>query len=341
MKPNTVHENIELKPFNTLGVSAKARFYAAVENGAQLQQILLQQRWQTLPKFTLGGGSNILFTQDFDGLVLHARIPGIEVVSENDNFVQLRIGSGENWHQLVLHCVGQGYGGIENLALIPGCVGAAPIQNIGAYGAEQEQCFVKLHAIDLNNGELCEFNHHDCQFGYRDSIFKHTPHKNRYFITHVEFKLSKKPTFNTSYATLASMLKEMQVTALSLEKICKAIIKIRNSKLPDPKKIHNAGSFFKNPKLSKPQFAALKTKFPDIPSFPSAELIKVPAGWLIEQCGFKGYKDGHVGVYPKQALVLINLDGATGHEILALAQKIKHAVHEKFAIALEPEVNIL
>lgn len=331
-------EYISLKPYNTFGIDVTARYFTAIDSVTALQGILSDERWKTIPYFTLGGGSNILFTHDVDGLVIHNEITGIEKIDENNDHVWLKVGAGENWHQLVLYCIEHHYAGIENLSLIPGTVGAAPIQNIGAYGVEIKDTLFEVHAIFIENNELHIFNNEACEFGYRDSIFKNAL-KNKYIITHVVLRLNKKPIFQIEYGAIRDKLNGRE---LSIKAISDAIIQIRQEKLPNPKVIPNAGSFFKNPIVSREQFLLLQEKYPTLPHFPEPnDYVKIPAGWLIEQCGFKGKRFGNVGVHSQQALVLVNYGDTTGTEIKALAERIQKTVREQFDITLATEVNIL
>ncbi|MBO0937969.1 UDP-N-acetylmuramate dehydrogenase [Fibrella sp. HMF5335] len=339
----TVQRAVSLRPYTTFGIAANADYFAEVASETDLQTLLQLPDLAKMPKLMLGGGSNILLTRDVPGLVVKLSIGGIEVVREDDLHIYIRVGAGVNWHELVLFCVDNNYAGMENLSLIPGTAGAAPMQNIGAYGVEVEQLVDHLEAIDINTGEKRRFAHADCQFGYRESVFKHEL-KGKYIITSVTFRLDKTPTFHTRYGAIQETLDEMGITddKLSIRAISNAVIKIRRSKLPDPAEIGNAGSFFKNPEIPAAQFDALKTQFPALPGYPTTEgQVKVPAGWLIEQAGWKGYRHGDAGVHAKQALVLVNYGRATGNEILALAQQVQESVNRKFGIAINPEVNVL
>jgi UDP-N-acetylmuramate dehydrogenase len=294
-----------------------------------------------LPLFILGGGSNILFTKDVDALVLRNELKGISVVSETDETIDLKAGAGEEWHAFVQYCVEKGLGGVENLSLIPGSVGASPMQNIGAYGAEIKDCFVSLEAFHIEKQELHTFSADDCAFGYRESVFKRQ-HKGKYIIVSVTYRLQKHPQFNTAYGAIQAQLDEMGVTELSVKAISEAVIAIRSSKLPNPKELGNAGSFFKNPVVSKSDFERIAANYPEMPHYPQADSSeKLAAGWLIEQAGWKGKRVGNCGVHAKQALVLVNYGGATGDEIYALSQAVLDAVEEKFGVLLEREVNIL
>lgn len=336
-----IKENISLKAYNTFGIDANARFFTAIESIVDLQKLLVDPQYKTMPKLILGGGSNLLFTRDFEGLVIKNDITGMEVVKEDKDHVWLKAGAGENWHQFVLYCIEQGYAGIENLSLIPGTVGAAPMQNIGAYGVEIKDCFEALKAVEIATGEVHTFNNVDCRFGYRYSIFKDEV-KDQYVIANVTFRLNKNPSYNISYGAIQETLDKMDVATLSIKAISDAVIHIRQSKLPDPAKIGNAGSFFKNPTIDKILFEALKVKFPPIPGYNlPGNQVKVPAGWLIEQCGWKGKTIGNVGVHQNQALVLINRGNAIGEEVKQLALKIQESVTRKFGISLVPEVNMV
>lgn len=337
----TVQTNVQLKPFNTFGIEAKAKFFVEISTIVELQNILQNPDYQGIERLILGGGSNLLLTKDFDGLVIKINIKGFEVVKENDDNIWIKSGAGVAWHDLVMHCVNQNYAGIENLSLIPGTVGAAPMQNIGAYGIEIKDVFEDLEAIEIATGKTKIFDQQICNFGYRESIFKHEA-KGKYIILNVTFKLNKKPTFYVEYGAIKDTLAEMGIAELSIKAISDAVIHIRQSKLPNPAEIGNAGSFFKNPEIQKTQFEKLKAQFPTIPSYPVSETTtKVPAGWLIEQAGWKGQRFGNVGVHAKQALVLVNYGGGKGEEIKTLSQKIQVSVKEKFGIQLSAEVNFV
>lgn len=333
-----IQKAVSLKSHNTFGIDVKAQQFVEVTQLADLQQLLKQT---SAPILILGGGSNVLFTKDFEGLVIKIQLKGKQVIQENEDFVWLEVAAGEVWHELVLYCVEQGYGGIENLSLIPGTVGAAPMQNIGAYGVEIKEVLESVQAVNRSNGEIQIFNNPDCNFGYRESIFKHS-HKDQFVITGVTLKLSKKPTFNTSYGAIQDTLKANQVETLTLKAISTAVCQIRQSKLPNPAEIGNAGSFFKNPTIPQSQFDALQQKFPKIVGYPLAnDMVKVPAGWLIEQSGWKGKRFGNIGVHARQALVLVNYGGGNGEEIKKLSQDIQASVLEKFGIKIKPEINII
>lgn len=339
-----IAEQVSLQPFNSFGIDATARYFLAIttEKMAQELVVMLQndQRFLNLPVMILGGGSNILLTKDFDGLVIHNQIKGISVVSESAEEVHVQVGAGENWHELVLHAISKGWGGIENLSLIPGTVGAAPMQNIGAYGVEIKDVFVSLTAIHRQTGERVIFSNEACQFGYRQSIFK-TTHKDQYIITSVTFQLKKQHEVNVSYGAIQQTLKQEGVEHPGIADVSKAVIAIRQSKLPDPAQIGNAGSFFKNPTIDQVQFDRLKVSFPDIVGYPNDTGVKVPAGWLIEHAGWKGKTLGDIGVHKNQALVLVNYGGGKGQDIYQLSEDIKQSVAEKYGIELEREVNVV
>ncbi len=334
-----IQENVSLLPYNTFGFDVKARYFASITTAAQLQDLLLDPRWASAPKWVLGGGSNVLLTKDINALVLRIEIDGIKVVSEEDNELSIKVGAGEKWHEFVLYCVENSYAGVENLSLIPGTVGAAPMQNIGAYGVEIKDIFQELEAVDAQSGTTRRFNASECGFGYRESVFKRAL-KDQYIITSVTFRLQKTPDFHVSYGDIQKTLEEMKVEKLSIKAVSDAVIQIRQNKLPDPAQIGNAGSFFKNPEISKQQFDALKEKYPALPGYVmNADTMKVPAGWLIEQAGWKGYREGAVGVHARQALVLVHYGGGTGDEIKVLSQKVQASVEAAYGIRLTAEVN--
>ncbi|WP_207431254.1 UDP-N-acetylmuramate dehydrogenase [Sabulibacter ruber] len=338
----TIQRNASLFPYNTFGIDAKATLLAEFTSVEELRELLQNPEVKALPLLILGGGSNVLLTQDVQAAVLLNRIKGISQTEETDGkHVLVTSGSGETWHELVLYTLEHDLGGIENLSLIPGTVGAAPLQNIGAYGVELKDTFHSLEALEIATGELVSFNREQCGFGYRESVFKREA-KGKYIVTSVTLRLTKEHTFNTSYGAIQDTLAQQQVKELSLKAISEAVCHIRRSKLPDPAKIGNAGSFFKNPEIPLAQFEILKAQYPGIPGYPvSPETVKVPAGWLIEQCGWKGKVLGKHGVHKDQALVLVNYGGATGNEVKALAYEIIQSVEEKFGIRLTPEVNII
>lgn len=333
-----IQENISLKAFNTFGIDATAKRFVSITSVYHLQELLKKEK----NIFLISGGSNMLLTKNIEQLVVHLDCKGISIDKEDEDFVYLTVNSGENWHDFVLFCVEQNYGGVENLSLIPGNVGTCPIQNIGAYGVEVKNVITKVEAVEIASTKLHTFANKDCKFGYRNSIFKNEA-KNKYAITSVSFKLTKqKHILNTSYGAIETELASKNITNPSLKEVSNAVIAIRKSKLPDPKKIGNSGSFFKNPVISKSHFLELQNQYPNIPSYMiSEDEIKVPAGWLIETAGFKGKRFGNYGVHEKQALVLVNYGNATGKEIYALAQKIKETILNQFSIHLEIEVNII
>jgi UDP-N-acetylmuramate dehydrogenase len=331
-------ENFSLKPYNTFGIEVMAKYFAAFKNTDVLAEILENKNEH---KLILGGGSNILFTKNFDGLVLKNEIASIEKIYEDDVYVYVRAGAGVGWHELVLYCINNNFAGVENLSLIPGSVGASPMQNIGAYGVEIKDVFHELEAYSIADKKLLTFSKNDCAFGYRESIFKNK-YKGQFVITSVTFQLNKNPTYNTSYGAIETELEKMGVQSLSIKAISDAVINIRQSKLPDPKQIGNAGSFFKNPTIQNTQFEKLKNEFPNIVGYGVGENEKkLAAGWLIEQCGWKGYRKGDAGCHEKQALVLVNYGNAIGEEILQLSENIIDSVKLKFDVILQREVNIL
>ena len=334
-----IQENFSLKPYNTFGIDAKARHFSAFSNIEQLKELATHH--SPLTTFILGGGSNILFTKDFDGQVLKNDIRGIAKINEDDEYVYVKVGAGENWHQFVLFCIQNNWQGIENLSLIPGNVGASPMQNIGAYGVEVREVFLELNAFHLQEKSTQKFNLVDCEFGYRESVFK-KKYKDQFVVLDVTYRLNKIPRYNTSYGAVEKELEQMKVRGLSIAAISQAIINIRTSKLPDPAVIGNAGSFFKNPSVSKERFEDLKAQFQSMIGYENFDgTIKLAAGWLIEQCGWKGFRKGDAGCYEKQALVLVNYGKATGGEIYDLSEEILRSVRNKFGVDLEREVNII
>lgn len=335
-----IQENISLKNYNTFGIDVKARFFVEITGLVQLQKVLELKAYPK--KFIISGGSNMLLTKDIDALVMHIGLKGITVVEEDEQSVEVKVMAGENWHELVLWSLERGYGGLENLSLIPGNVGTAPIQNIGAYGVELKDVFVSCAAMDVKTGELEGFDNEACAFGYRDSIFKNES-KDKYIITSVVLKLTKKDhVLHTGYGSIENELKEKGIVHPTIQDISEAVIAIRRSKLPDPKEIGNSGSFFKNPVISKKAFDRFIKKHPEAPFYEVDDNeFKIPAGWLVEQCGFKGKRFGDAGVHDKQALVLVNHGNATGQEILDLSKKIQEEVHKQFKIKIQPEVNII
>lgn len=336
-----IQTDIDLQSYNTLNIPARAKYFAAVSTESELKNVLAHAAEADLPVFILGGGSNILFANNYEGLIVRMNIQGKETIKEDDAHIWLRSGAGENWHGLVRYCVDRGWGGIENLSLIPGRAGAAPIQNIGAYGAELSDVFVSLEALEIETGRHHTFDKEACRFGYRDSIFKNEL-RGKMAITSILLKLSKNPTVNTSYGAVEERLKEKGITEPTIRDLSDVVTEIRNSKLPDPADVGNAGSFFKNPVISAGLYRELRNIYTDMPGYElDGQRVKVPAGWLIEKTGWKGRVVGNTGTYNQQALVIVNHGGATGREILDLAGAIARSVKEEFGIELVPEVNIV
>ncbi|HEU4607709.1 MAG TPA: UDP-N-acetylmuramate dehydrogenase [Chitinophagaceae bacterium] len=334
-----ISEHISLKNYNSFGIEASARYFASFRSGEELLAII-----QSLPvtnRLIVGEGTNILLAGNFDGLVCRNEVEGITELHEDMDYVYVRAGAGIHWHSFVRYCIDRGWAGLENLSLIPGTVGAAPIQNIGAYGVEMQDCFWSLEALHLNEGQVQTFTAGDCEFGYRDSVFKRK-YRGQFAILNVTFRLRKKPVFHISYGALPKELEKMGVKELSIDAVSQAVMNIRRSKLPDPAQIGNAGSFFKNPMIDAARFENLKSLYPGIAAFPLADgHVKLAAAWLIEQCGWKGYREGDAGCHEKQALVLVNYGKATGREIVDLSRRIRESVQKKFDVTLETEVNII
>ncbi|TGE28311.1 UDP-N-acetylmuramate dehydrogenase [Hymenobacter metallicola] len=338
-----LEHHVSLLPFNTFGIDAQARLFARFRSVEELRALLALPEVQQAEKLVLGGGSNLLFTQDFDGVVLKNEITGLEIIAQDEaqDTALVRAGAGESWHGLVQYALSQNLSGIENLSLIPGTVGAAPLQNIGAYGAELKDTFDHLEAVEISTGQLRTFTHEQCGFGYRESVFK-GPLRNQYIVTGVVLQLRRKHQINVSYGAISTTLADMGIEAdPTPHDVSEAVIQIRRSKLPDPAQIGNAGSFFKNPEISQAKYDELKSQYADLPGYPVPGGVKVPAAWLIEQCGWKGRRFGAHGVHDRQALVLVNHGGAQGGAIRDLAQEIIASVREKFGVELHPEVNIL
>lgn len=336
-----IEENFSLKPHNTFGLDVIANLKASIEQSEDLEELFKSDRYRAVKKMVLGGGSNVLFTRNFLGMVLKMEIQGVEVMEEGDDSILVSFGAGENWHQCVLWAVEKGYGGIENLSLIPGTIGAAPMQNIGAYGVELKEVFHSLEAYEIKTGKMVRFFNEDCKFGYRYSVFKGAQ-RDKYIITKVNLRLSKKTNFNISYGAIKETLESMGVEQLSLKSVSQAVINIRQSKLPDPAQIGNAGSFFKNPVVENGYFDSLRAAFEEIPGYRlDEEFTKVPAAWLIDQCGWKGKRFGNVGVHDKQPLVLVNHGGGKGKEIINLSKDIQKSVQGTFGIQLDTEVNVI
>lgn len=338
--PNTILKNVSLKPYNTFGIDVNAKHFVSVNSVEALKSILELNDYPE--KFILGGGSNILFTKNINALVIHLDIKNIEIVSKTENSVTIKASAGENWHDFVLWCIGHDFGGIENLSLIPGNIGTAPIQNIGAYGVELKDVFVSCEALHIKNKNIKTFTKEECNFDYRNSIFKQDI-KGEYIIINVTLKLTtKNHKLKTQYGEITNKLNKLNIKTPTIQDVSKAVIAIRESKLPNPKIIGNSGSFFKNPIILKSHFNTLKINFPDIPSYIiSEDKIKIPAGWLIEHLGFKGKRFGNYGVHKNQALVLVNYDNAKGEDIFKLSQLIQITVKRIFDIDLEVEVNII
>lgn len=339
-----IHENISLQQYHTFHTKAKAQYLAAFSTIANLEMLIEKSAYT--PRLILGGGSNILFTKDVNGWVLKNEIAGIELMNEDTEHVYIKVGAGENWHRFVQYAILQNWAGLENLSLIPGNVGAAPMQNIGAYGVELKEVFHTLEAFHLSEKKIYHFNKTDCDFGYRESVFKNK-FRNQFVIVNVVFKLNKTPVFNTSYGAIQQELEDMQVTELSIQAISQAVINIRSSKLPDPAVTGNAGSFFKNPSVSHQHYTKLKAQFPGIVGYANTDgTVKLAAGWLIEHSGpeeavsWKGFREGDCGVHPRQALVLVNYGNAPGEAIYQLSEAILQSVQQKFEVLLEREVNI-
>jgi UDP-N-acetylmuramate dehydrogenase len=335
------HTAVSLQPYNTFGIDVKAREIVHIQTVDDLRNLIHDRRLQPHEILVLGGGSNVLFTQDVQETILRNELKGIEVVREDDAHVWVKAMGGEVWHTFVLWCIERGYAGVENLSLIPGTVGAAPMQNIGAYGVEIKDTFHSLEAMDLRNGDITVFHHADCAFGYRESIFKHEA-KGKYFILSVTFRLNKHPQLNTSYGAIQQTLEKQGITSPTIRDVSNAVIAIRSSKLPNPAEIGNAGSFFKNPEVDESKYLKLKQHYPDVVGYPTSPgKVKLAAGWLIEQCGWRGKRVGNTGSHKDQALVLVNYGGVQGKEVYELSEAIKQSVLEKFGVQLHTEVNII
>ena len=338
----TILENVELKQFNTFGIDATAKYFTSLRSDDDIQQLLSTAIFKNEQHLILGGGSNVLFTNDFKGLVARVELTGIDVVGEDADTVALKVGAGENWHGFVRHCVSQNWGGVENLSLIPGTVGAAPMQNIGAYGVEIKNIISQVEAVEIDTRRTKVFTNVECQFGYRESIFKQQA-KGKYLISSVTLILTKRNhRLVTGYGALSETLGQNANAQHSIQQISDAVIKIRSSKLPDPSRIGNAGSFFKNPSIHAELHDFIKKEHPTLPSYPAENnQYKIPAAWLIEQCGWKGKTFDNIGIHKHQALVLVNYGGGKGHDIWELAMKIQDSVKAKFDITLQPEVNVI
>ena len=336
-----IFKNISLKRCNTFGLDYKAKYLVEIKSEKDLITLQKEKVFKSEKKLILGGGSNILFTKDFNGLVVKNNIKGQEIVNENKNFIDFKIGAGENWHEIVLKCVDNNWGGIENLSLIPGNSGTAPMQNIGAYGVEIKDTFLQLEALELSSGNIKRFNKEDCKFSYRESIFKNEK-KNQYLILNITLRLNKNPKLNIEYGEIKKTLQEQQIKSPTIKDVSNAIITIREKKLPDPKKIGNSGSFFKNPIISNQLLDKIIKKYPKIVHYKiNKNKTKIAAGWLIEKAGWKGKRIKNFGVHKNQALVLVNYGGAEGKEIYELSENIINDINLKFGISLEREVNII
>jgi len=334
-----VYKNFWLKKYNSFGIDVKTAYYAECETTEELQELYNSDKYTDVPKYVLGGGSNVLFTGDYEGMIVRPLIKGIEVIEEDQEKVNVRAGAGEDWDEFVSWCVSEEYGGVENLSLIPGNVGTSPMQNIGAYGVEIKDVIRTVEAINIETMEPVAFSNDECRFGYRSSIFKHEL-KGRLIITHVNVDLSKHPVLVTHYGSVAEELEKY--SRKDIYSVRQAVMAIRRRKLPDPEVTGNAGSFFKNPVIGKEAFNAFQRAYPEAPFYKLEDgTYKVPAGWLIEKAGFKGKRFGDTGVHKKQALVLVNYGSATGKEVWSLAKKIRLEVKSKFGIVLEPEVNVI
>jgi len=334
-----VKKNISLKSYNTFGIDARAQFLLEIESDEQLRAAYQSSEFRALPKLVLGGGSNILFTKNQRKAILKINIRGIEVLDQKGHEVRVKVGAGEAWHQFVLWCLDHDFGGVENLSLIPGTVGAAPIQNIGAYGVELKDVFESLEAYEIKSGKIRSFNKEQCQFDYRHSFFKGRG-KDQFVIISVTFKLTTQPIFNVSYGGIQQRIDEEELE-LNIRNISESVIHIRQIKLPDPIKIGNAGSFFKNPIIEKPLYDALSLIYEDLPHYPvDSGSIKIPAAWLIEQCGWKGKRMDQIGVHERQPLVLVNYGEGKGIEILKLSEQIQSSIQKKFGIELAREINV-
>ena len=335
-----IQTNFSLQNYNTFGIEAKARAFVAVHNTSELKTIL--EHYKSTKKFILGGGSNMLLTKDIDALVIHVDLKGKKIIREDDDFAWVESQAGENWHEFVMWTIDQNFGGLENMSLIPGNVGTTPVQNIGAYGTEIKDTFDSCEAIKIENQEMKTFTKAECHFGYRESVFKNEA-KDQYIITSVVFKLTKRNhKINTSYGDITAELAKNNITNPTLKDVSNAVIAIRKSKLPDPKELGNSGSFFKNPILLKSDFEKIHQQFPEMKYYEISETeVKVPAGWLIEQAGFKGKRFGDAGIHKNQALVLVNYGNATGQEILDVSKNVQETIFKTFGIHIEAEVNVI
>lgn len=336
-----ISRHVNLRPFNTFGIEAHCDYFTEINSVSDFKALITEPVYKNNRRLIVGGGSNLLFTGDFKGIVIKNQIKGIEIISESDQDVLIKVGAGEVWHDFVIFCISRDYAGLENLSLIPGCVGASPMQNIGAYGVEIKETFHSLEAYDLADAQQRIFSREECGFGYRESVFKNK-YRDQYLIANVTFNLKKSAVLNTSYGAINDELQAMGIKRPDIRDVSQAVINIRQSKLPDPKITGNAGSFFKNPEVSTSKYAELKTKFEQLVAYPLAGGgYKLAAGWLIEQCGLKGFELNGAAVHTKQALVLINKNNCTGQDVLKLSEHVMKQVFDKFGVQLEREVNII
>lgn len=336
-----IKEDFSLHSFNTFHIDSVARFFTEVNSIEKLKELISSGKLNDNPTLILGGGSNLLFTGNFKGIVVHIINKGIDIISRTEDSVIVKVAAGENWHEFVTYCVNQGFGGLENLSLIPGNVGSCPIQNIGAYGVEVKDHIHSVETVDLQSGEILIFSNKECRFGYRDSIFKKDI-KGKVAIYSVTFELKLNSVVHLEYGAIKEELVSMGIENPTITEISKAVCAIRQSKLPDPKFLGNAGSFFKNPSVDQKFAEKLAETFPKLVSYPLGDAkVKLAAGWLIEQCGWKGFRDGEAGVHEKQALVLVNYGNASGSSLLTLAHRIQNSVYERFGVQLEMEVNVI
>ena len=336
-----LRRNVNLQPFNTFGIEVHCDYFTEINSVEDFVQLVADPVYKSNRRLIIGGGSNLLFTGNFNGLVIRNQIKGIQIISEDEQSVSIKVGAGEVWHDFVMFCISKNFAGLENLSLIPGCVGASPMQNIGAYGVEIKETFKSLEAYSVTNAERRIFTKEECEFGYRESVFKNK-YKDQYLIAYVTFNLKKNAVLNTTYGAINAELESMKVQSPTIKDVSQAVINIRQSKLPDPKVTGNAGSFFKNPEVSESKYKELKSRFENIVAYPLASGgYKLAAGWLIEQCGLKGYEINGAAVHTKQALVLINKDHCKGADVLKLSEHVMKQVSEKYGVALEREVNIV